>query len=181
MLRAVGLDHRVAGPVAAPRAAHRLGEELVRPLRSPLVGQVERDVRGHDAHQRHLRDVEPLRDEAGPDEDVRPPGRETVEDALGGALALRDVPIQPRHPEAREPLPDLALHPLRPASEVADARRRAHGAPAGDRPRASAVVAAQRRPGLVVDQGALSETRRISFFQTSIFFICRRGPGQYRV
>ena len=64
-------------PVAAARAADRLGEELVGPLRGPLVGQVERDVGRHDADERDARDVEALRDEARPDEDVEPAVRRT--------------------------------------------------------------------------------------------------------
>ena len=65
----------VPGLVAAPRAPDRLGEQLVGPLRGPLVGEVERDVRGHDADERHARDVEALRDQARADEDVEAAGR----------------------------------------------------------------------------------------------------------
>ena len=70
MVGLVGLDDRVARPVAPPRPADRLGEELVRPLGGALVGEVEGDVRRDDADEGHRRDVEALRDEARPDEDV---------------------------------------------------------------------------------------------------------------
>ena len=122
------------GPLAAARAAHGLGEQLVRPLRGALVGQVERDVGRDDADQRHLRDVEALRDEARPDEDVEPPVRERVEDPLRGALALDDVAVQPPDPQRREPLPDLALHALRAAargSGSAATRRPGSASPSG--------------------------------------------------
>ncbi len=72
MVGLVALDERASRPVAATRAPDGLGQELVRPLGGPLVGQVERDVGAHDADQGDLRDVEALGHEAGPDEDVEP-------------------------------------------------------------------------------------------------------------
>ena len=72
MVGLVRLDDREARPLAAAGPARGLGEELVRPLRGPLVGQIERDVGRHDADERDVRDVDALGDEAGPDEDVEP-------------------------------------------------------------------------------------------------------------
>ena len=77
---------------------------------------------------------------------------EVVQDAVRGALALDDVAVQAADPQRREPLADLALHALRAAAQVADPRRRAGRAAGRDRPGAAAVVAAQRRAGLVVDE-----------------------------
>ena len=54
---------------------------------------------------------------------VRPAG-EVVEDAVRGALALDDVPVETADAQPREPLADLPLHALRPAAQVADPRRR---------------------------------------------------------
>ncbi len=152
MLGPVRLDDRAARQGAAPGPAHGLGQELVRPLRGALVGQVERDVGRHDADQRDLGHVEPLGDEAGPDEHVRPPGGERVEHPLRRALALGDVAVQPGHAQVGEAVAHLALDALRPAAEVPDPRRRARRAARRDRPGAPAVVAAERRPGLVVDE-----------------------------
>ncbi len=100
----------IARPVAAAGPAHGLGEELVRPLRGPLVGEVERDVGRHDAHERHLGDVEALGDEAGPDEDVEAARGERVEHAIRGALALDDVAIQ----AGRRAAPGTARGPRAP-------------------------------------------------------------------
>ena len=149
MVGLVGLEDRAARPVAAARAAHGLGEQLVRPLRGALVGQVERDVRRHDADQRDLRHVEALGDQARADEDVEPPGREGVEDPLRRALALRDVPVEPADAQAGEPVADLALDALGAAAEVPDPRRaavRAAGRRAASRGR-SGGSAASCRPG----------------------------------
>ena len=55
-------------------------------------------------------------------------------------------------PQAREPLAHLALDPLRAAAEVADPRRAAGRTARRERPGAAAVVAAERRAGLVVDE-----------------------------
>ena len=70
MVGLVALDDRRPRPVATPGPPDRLGQQLVGPLRGPLVGQVERDVRRDDADERDVRDVEALRDEARPDEHV---------------------------------------------------------------------------------------------------------------
>ena len=143
-------------PVAAAGPADGLREELVRPLRRALVGQVERDVGGDDADQRDLGDVEALRDEARPDEDVDPAGGEGVQHPLRRALALGDVAVEPRDPQPGEAVADLPLHALRPAAEIPDPRRVARRAAGRDRPGAAAVVAAERRPGLVVDERTLA-------------------------
>ena len=162
VLGPVGLDDRRPRPVAAPRPPDRLGEQLVRPLRGPLVGQVERDVGRHDADERDLRDVEALGDEARPDEHVE----------LGRPRTRRGrAPPRPRRstmsrssrpdPQLREPLPDLALDALRAAAEVADPRRAAGRAARRERRRPAAVVAAQRRAGLVVDERPLAVRARL--------------------
>ena len=96
MVRLVRLDDRAARPSPRPGPPDRLREELVRPLGGPLVGQVEGDVRRDDADQRHLGDVEALRDEARPDEHVEPARRERVEDAL--AAPLRSTTSRSRRP-----------------------------------------------------------------------------------
>ena len=122
MLRPVGLDERHAAAVAAPGPPHGLGEQLVGPLRGALVGEVERDVGGHDADERHLGHVEALGDEARADEHVQPAARERVEDPLRAAAPLGDVPVQPADAQPREPLPHLALDALRAPAEVPDPR-----------------------------------------------------------
>ena len=95
----------IASPAARrARPAHGLGEQLVRPLGGALVGQVEGDVGGHDADQRHRGNVEALRDEAGADEDVETAAGERVDHALGGALALDDVAVQAPDAQLREAL-----------------------------------------------------------------------------
>ena len=123
MLGLVGLDDRPARAVAAAGPADRLDEQLVGPLRGALVGQVERDVRRHDADQRHRRDVEALGDEARADEDVEPPLGEGIDDPLRGAPVLDDVAVEPPDAQPRERLADLALDAFRAAAEVADPRR----------------------------------------------------------
>ena len=52
----------------------------------------------------------------------RPCG-ERVDDPLRGAPALDDVAVEAADAQAREPVADLALDPLRAAAEVADPRR----------------------------------------------------------
>ena len=80
------------------------------------------------------------------------PSRERVDDALGGALALDDVPIQPPDPQPGVAILDLPLEALGAAAEVLDPGRAAVRAARRHRPGAAAVVAAQRLAGLVVDE-----------------------------
>jgi hypothetical protein len=114
----------MARPGRSPRPARprSLGEELVCPLGRPLVGQVQRDVGGDDPDERHVRDVEALRHEAGAHEHVEGAAGEGVDDPLRGALPLDDVPVEAADRSAGTP-PDLVLDPLRAAAEIADPRR----------------------------------------------------------
>ena len=108
-----------------------------------------------------LGDVEALGHEAGPDEDVGPARGEVVQDPVGGALALDHVAVEAAHPEVREPRPDLALDPLRAAAEVPDPGRAARRAAGRDRPRAAAVVAAERGARLVVHERPVAVGARL--------------------
>ena len=156
MLGLVGLQDRPATTLAPARATHGLAEQLVRPLGGALVGQVEGDVGRHDPDEHDGRDVQALGDEARPDEDVRAAGAERVDDPGRGAAPLGDVAVQAIDAQARVGRPDLALDALRAATQVADARRGAARAARGQRRRPTAVVAAQGRAGLVVDERSLA-------------------------
>ncbi len=141
-----------ARPVAAAGAAHRLGEQLVRPLGGPLVGQVERDVGRDDADERDLRDVEALGDEARPDEHVQLAVGERVHDPRRSATPLDDVAIEPADAQRRE-----ARHA--PRARRARCRRRGSGCAASRRPGSArerravaAVMAAQRHPRCVENE-----------------------------
>ena len=140
MVGLVRLDDRPARAVAATGRPDGLGEQLVRPLRGALVGQVEGDVGRDDADQRHLRDVEALRDEARADEDVERAAGERVEDALGGAPALDHVPVEPADAQRREAGPGPPARPAR-------CRRRGSGSAASRRPGSAWRAARRGRSG----------------------------------
>ena len=114
----------MTGTRSPPRPADRLDQQLVRALRGTLVRQVEGDVRGHDADERHGRDVQALGHEARPHQDVEAAVRERVDDALRGPAVLDDVAVEPADAEGRQRVADLSLEPLRAAAEVADPRVR---------------------------------------------------------
>ena len=156
MVGLVGLEDRPARPVAAPGPADGLDEQLVGPFGGPFVGQIERDIGRHDADQGHRRDVEALGDEARPDEDVETTVGEGVDDPFRGAAVLDDVAVEAADAQTREGVADLALDPFRAAAEVADPGRCAGRAARRERRRPPAVVAAQGRPGLVVDERTLA-------------------------
>ncbi len=152
----VGLQERATWPLPSPGAADGLDQELVRPLRGALVGEVQRDIGRHDPDDGHARDIEALGDQARADEDVQPVVRERIDDAFRGALPFRDITVQPADAESREPVADLALHPFRATTEIADPRGLAGRTAGRERRRPAAVVAAERRAGLVVDERSLA-------------------------
>jgi hypothetical protein len=69
---------------------------------------------------------------------------------------LYDVAVEPADAQAGEGVADLALDAFRPAAQITDARRAARRTARCERRRPTAVMAAQRRPGLVVDERALA-------------------------
>ena len=137
------------GQLAAPGATDGLGQQLVRPLGGPLVGQVQGDVGRNDADERHLGDVQALGHQARADQHVQPALGERVQDPLDGALALGDVAVETADPEMREGGPDLLLHALGAAAQIADPRRAAGRAARRQRasPSRSGGSAASPRPG----------------------------------
>ena len=91
-----GLHHHAPRLAAAPGAARHLGEELEGALGGAEVGQVEAEVRVHDADQADAREVVALGDHLGADHDVDAPLAERAQHALGGAAAARDVAVEAR-------------------------------------------------------------------------------------
>ena len=156
MIRLVGLDDRLPRPLAATGPPGGLGEELVGPLGGTLVGQVECDVGRHDADERHVGDVDPLGNQARPDEHVESALGKGVGNPFGGAPMLDDISIESTDPQRREALADLALDTLRATAEVANPRRAAGRTARRDRRRPAAVVAAEGPTGLVVDERPLA-------------------------
>ena len=156
MVRLVGLDDGPSRKRSPTGTSDRLDEELVGALRRPLVGKIEGDVRRDDADQRDRRDIEALGDQARPDQDIEPALGEGIDDALRGPAVLDHVTVQTTDAQSGERLADLALDAFGPAAEIADARRPARWAARRERGRPTAVVTAQRRPGLVIDERPLA-------------------------
>ena len=152
MIRLVGLEDREPRLIAATGAADGLDKELEGPLGGPFVRQVQGDIGRHDADQGHLGDVEALRHERGPDEDIEPTLGEGIDDPLCGPLALDDVPVKAADPQRREAPADLTLDPLRAAAEVPDPGRGTSRAAGREQRGGAAVVAPQGVAGLVVHQ-----------------------------
>ena len=90
----VGLDHNFAGELSPSGAAGDLREELERPLRGAIVGQVERHIGRDDGGERHRRQVEALCRELGSDEDVDSPVAEVVVHRFEAAARPNGVRVQ---------------------------------------------------------------------------------------
>ncbi len=161
MVGLVGLEDRPAWALAAARAPDGLAEQLIRPFRGALIGEIQGHVGRDDAHERDRGHVEALGHEAGPDEHVRLAGRERVEDAFRRSPSFRHVPVQPCDAQVGMGRAHLAFHPLRAAAEIADPRGAAGRAAGGERRGPAAVVAAQRRAGLVVHERPLAVRARL--------------------
>ena len=94
-------------------------QQLERSLGGAEVGQVERHVGVQHAHQRHAREVEPLRDHLGAEQDVAFAAREVGERSRRTpALTRATSSIEPQHARARESAGQLALGALRAGARV---------------------------------------------------------------
>ena len=94
----------LAGHVPAAGPARDLGQQLERPLARPEIGHVQAQIGVDDAHQRHVREMQPLGDHLRPDQDVDLPGPEVAQDPVVGVLARGHVRIH-----ALDPAPGEAL------------------------------------------------------------------------
>ena len=149
----------IASPGRSPRPARPTAWARSWYVRSAArsSGRFRATSGGHDADERHGRDVEALRDEARPDEDVEARRRRTRR-STRSAAPRRSTTSRSSRPtrSAGNRRRTSSLDALRAAAEVADPRRAAVRAAGRDRRRPAAVMAAQRRPGLVVDERPLA-------------------------
>ena len=144
-------DHR-ALEVAAAGAAGHLREQLERALRGAEVGQLQREVRVDDAHQRHAREIEPLGDHLRPEEHVVAPGAEIREHLAEKVLLPHRIRVDAGHAGAREQAVDDLLHLLRAVALPADLGRAALRADRGGRLAVVAEVATRGMVGRVERQ-----------------------------
>ena len=156
MVGLICLDDRPSGPLSATGAPDGLGQQLIRPLRGSLVGEVESHVGRHHTHQRDFGDVEAFGHQTRADQNVEAAFGEGVEDPLDGALVFRHVAVQPADPKVWEDGLDLLLHSLGPTAQISDARRAADGAARCERRRGPAVMAPQSHARLVEDERPLT-------------------------
>ena len=122
VIRIDRLDDRYAPPLAAPRAASDLGQQLERPLGRAEVGQAEPHVRRDDADECHAREVVALGDHLRADEHVElvraeRPGRASPPRASSSCRDRRGPPA-PRETAAALRLP-LARFRSRSAPDTA--------------------------------------------------------------
>ena len=96
-----GLDHDPRPGTAASGPTCRLDHERIGFLRRPVVGEVERQVGIDDPHDGDGLEVETLGDELGPDQDVRPPLGEGLEDLQVGVGSPRGVTVEPEDTRRR--------------------------------------------------------------------------------
>ena len=148
-----GLDHDACPGADPARPAGGLGDQRKRVLCRTVVREVEGQVGVHDPYHAHGLEIEALGDQLRPDQDVRPPLGERLEDLQVGVRAPGRVAVQPEHAGRRPQLLDHPLQPLRAEPERADLPRAAVRAGGGQRTREAAVVAGQAVKLGVLDEG----------------------------
>ena len=123
------------------------------PLAAAKVGEAQRGIGGHHAHQRHIGEIVALGDHLSPDQDLGLPPSEGGEDLLIGVPMGHRVRVHAHRPRAREPFLYLLLHLLRAHAEVLDEGLAAVGAYGGHGLARAAVVTADRVLSLMVGHG----------------------------
>ena len=118
------LDDHLAALRPAPRAARDLAQELEAPLGRAEVRQVDPDVRVDDADERHVREVEPLRDHLRAEENVDLAAPHAIENLGVRPLAARRVDVHARDARGRKALGEQPLDLLRAQPALAHALRR---------------------------------------------------------
>ena len=141
VLRLVGLDDHLPRCFAPACAASHLGQQLKGALPGAVVGQVQRHVRSHHAHQRHLGKVQPLGDHLRSHQDAGATGAELVQQLLVSVLAGGGVNVHAHDAHMGEKLAQLLLHLLGTRAEIADVLAAALRAGGGRRLHITAVVA----------------------------------------
>ena len=143
------LHDRFAARLAAAGAAGHLRQQLEGSLRGAEIGEAEADVGGHHADQRHPREVVPLGDHLGADQDVDRALAEAREQRRERPLLADRVAIQPRDARAGACLLHLRLDPLGAEAGLLEIRT---GAQRARRRHARGVVAvvAARAPGVAL-------------------------------
>ena len=113
MLRAIGLHHDAARPIATASPPRYLFKQLEGPLGRTEVGQVHALVRLQHAYQGYAAEVVTLGDHLGTHQDIDLAfvhAREQFFQSV--ALAKGGVPVQPRHAGRGKKRAHHALHPL---------------------------------------------------------------------
>ena len=153
MLRLPGLQQRASAPVASPGAPGRLAQELERALGRARIGVGEADIGVDDADKGQKREVVPLGDELGADDEVIGAARRGVELAAQGLDPARRIGRQNERAYVGKEGFRLLRQTLdaRPAGgeRIGLVALRAELRPALDM---AAMMADERRPKSVLDQ-----------------------------
>ena len=149
MVGGPGLDIHLASLGAASCPPGDLRHKLKGPFGRPEVGEMEPCVGIHDAHDRHVRKIEPLCDHLGAEQDVDRAGGHALEHAVMRPLGAGGVQIHAGNASLGESQTDEVLQLLRAEAPHPVGRLTAVVADGGDRLFVAAVVAAERRRRLV--------------------------------
>ena len=148
ILRLVRLDDDLPRQCTASSAPGDLRQQLECPLPRAVVGQIQRHIRRNHAHQRHLREIQPLGNHLRADEQLCAPGAELIEQLCVTILAGGRVNIHADDVFLWEEFFQFFLDFLRPRAEIADVLAAAFRAGVRRQRGESAVVAVEFRLGL---------------------------------
>ena len=93
MVRRICLDHHISLKLPAPGPPGCLSQELKGTLCALIVRCIEGEIRCHDTHKGHTREVMTLYDHLGPNENIRPALCEGGEDFFMSPFFCRGVRI----------------------------------------------------------------------------------------
>ena len=152
MVGILRLDHDLAGQIGAPGPPgdlHQLGEQA---FRCPAIGGEQRCVGTKHADQCQLREIVPLGQHLGPDQDVGIAAMDSGQHGFPLPAALDRVAVHAQHAGPRETLAHPVLEALGTAPERVDVLVAAGWAGPRDGGLEAAMVAAQAAVGEVEDK-----------------------------
>jgi hypothetical protein len=143
MVRMVALYQDLTRPFPTARSACNLQQKLQGPFGCPKIRKVQGDVCEDHAHQGDLRNVVPLGDHLGPDQDVQFLSPESVEDLFVRTFPACRVSVHSPDAGFGKKSPDFLFDPFRAFPDRLNLRALAGRAPGRRNDLVFAVVATQ--------------------------------------
>ena len=126
MIRTIGLQNNAARIVPPTRSARHLQQGLTGSFRRSKILQMQQSIRRHNAHQRHLRQIQALRQHLSSHQQIGISTGKPIEQTAVRPLRPSRVTIKSQKLQLGEFLRKLLRHPLRPTAKMLEVNGTTH-------------------------------------------------------